>query len=356
MTSRRPTISDVARRAGVSKGAVSFALNDRPGRGAGDPGPDPRGGPRAGLDAEPPGPGPGGVPGAGRRPGHRPPAGDPRLGPVLPGVHRRHRVGARAARPVAAPAGRAGPRPRAGRLPAARRRRPGRRRLPHRPAGRRPAPRAARRGRAARRSGSVRTASAAACPASPSTTGRASRLPSPTSSSSATGTSPTSAGPDEFVHGVSRREAWAGALRAAGLPEGPCVRVRLLGPGRRRRHQGAARPAGAADRDRLRQRPDGHRRDVGGRSPAASTCPRDLSITGFDDTEVTAHLQPPLTTVRTDAYALGQRRSPAVDGRGRGKVRRHHRLASAAASRRPSLHRTTRAPIPSQHHPETENR
>src|SRR5215216_4400577 len=28
---RRPTILDVARRAGVSKGAVSFALNDRPG-------------------------------------------------------------------------------------------------------------------------------------------------------------------------------------------------------------------------------------------------------------------------------------------------------------------------------------
>ena len=31
MATRRPTISDVARSAGVSKGAVSFALNDRPG-------------------------------------------------------------------------------------------------------------------------------------------------------------------------------------------------------------------------------------------------------------------------------------------------------------------------------------
>src|SRR4051812_48906476 len=31
MTPRRPTISDVAAKAGVSKGAVSFALNDRPG-------------------------------------------------------------------------------------------------------------------------------------------------------------------------------------------------------------------------------------------------------------------------------------------------------------------------------------
>ncbi|MYV46881.1 LacI family DNA-binding transcriptional regulator [Streptomyces sp. SID2888] len=31
MTKRRPTIADIARRAGVSKGAVSYALNDRPG-------------------------------------------------------------------------------------------------------------------------------------------------------------------------------------------------------------------------------------------------------------------------------------------------------------------------------------
>ena len=31
MASRRPTIADIAARAGVSKMAVSFALNDRPG-------------------------------------------------------------------------------------------------------------------------------------------------------------------------------------------------------------------------------------------------------------------------------------------------------------------------------------
>jgi DNA-binding LacI/PurR family transcriptional regulator len=47
--------------------------------------------------------------------------------------------------------------------------------------------------------------------------------------------------------------------------------------------------------------------------------PRDLSITGFDDTEVTAHLQPPLTSVRTDAFGWGrvaaERLMAAVEGR-----------------------------------------
>ena len=54
----------------------------------------------------------------------------------------------------------------------------------------------------------------------------------------------------------------------------------------------AARPRRAADRDRLRQRPDGHGRSRRSRCPAASACPRDLSITGFDDIEISAHLQP----------------------------------------------------------------
>ncbi|MET0714971.1 MAG: LacI family DNA-binding transcriptional regulator, partial [Mycetocola sp.] len=31
MVERKPTITDVARTAGVSKGLVSFALNDKPG-------------------------------------------------------------------------------------------------------------------------------------------------------------------------------------------------------------------------------------------------------------------------------------------------------------------------------------
>ena len=103
----RPTIADVARGAGVSKGAVSFALNNRPGVA-----PETRDRILAAA-AE-----------LGWTPSHRaralavsralavglvigPAPGDARRRPVLPRLHRRHRGDAVAARAVAAPAGRA---------------------------------------------------------------------------------------------------------------------------------------------------------------------------------------------------------------------------------------------------------
>jgi DNA-binding LacI/PurR family transcriptional regulator len=127
------------------------------------------------------------------------------------------------------------------------------------------------------------------------------------------------AGPDEFVHGVSRREAWAAALRAADLPEGPCVRSDFSAQG------GADATKALLD---LSSPPTAivYANDlmaIAGMAAAAARgldVPRDLSITGFDDTEVSAHLQPPLTTVRTDAYTWGQaaaeRLMATVEGRG----------------------------------------
>ena len=356
MTSRRPTISDVARRRGRVEGCgvlraqrPARAWRRRPGTGSS----------RwpaswAGRRATGPAPWrpPGRWPSAWSSPARRRPSARTRSSRrSSPASSRRSSPLGQSLLLQVVP----DRRPRAGRLPAAGRRRPGRRRLPHRPAGRRPAPRAARRGRPARRSGSVRTASAAACPASPSTTGPG--IAAAVAHLVELGHRHIAhvAGPDEFVHGVSRREAWAGALRGRGPARGAVRPFRLLGPGRRRRHQGAARPAGPAHRDRLRQRPDGHRRHGGSRSPAASTCPRDLSITGFDDTEVTAHLQPPLTTVRTDAYALGHGRGPAADGRGRG----HGPPTTPSCRRRTSSSEPPphpRAPIPRTQRPETENR
>jgi DNA-binding LacI/PurR family transcriptional regulator len=47
--------------------------------------------------------------------------------------------------------------------------------------------------------------------------------------------------------------------------------------------------------------------------------PGDLSVTGYDDTEIAAHLQPSLTTVTTDVVAWGRaaatRLLEMVDGR-----------------------------------------
>nr|WP_284290752.1 LacI family DNA-binding transcriptional regulator [Angustibacter aerolatus] len=106
---RRPTIADVARAAGVSKGAVSFALNGRPGVA---PGTRDRilataGEPR--LVAQPPRARPVELALARRRAGARPFSRDPRQRPVLPGVHRRRRDRALAGRPGPGAAGRARP-------------------------------------------------------------------------------------------------------------------------------------------------------------------------------------------------------------------------------------------------------
>jgi DNA-binding LacI/PurR family transcriptional regulator len=40
---------------------------------------------------------------------------------------------------------------------------------------------------------------------------------------------------------------------------------------------------------------------------AGVTIPADLSVVGFDDMDLVAHLEIPLTTVAQDAFALGRR-------------------------------------------------
>ena len=125
-------------------------------------------------------------------------------------------------------------------------------------------------------------------------------------------------GPQSMVHGRSRRTAWADALRAAGLPEGICVEADF-----------SAESGAAATRELLdlAEPPTAivfanDLMAMAGLSLAVArgvSVPGQLSVTGYDDMEIAAHLQPSLTTVTTDVVTWGRaaatRLLEMVDGR-----------------------------------------
>ena len=125
-------------------------------------------------------------------------------------------------------------------------------------------------------------------------------------------------GPQSMVHGRSRRTAWADALRAAGLPEGICVEADF-----------SAESGAAATRELLdlAEPPTAivfanDLMAMAGLSLAVArgvSVPEQLSVTGYDDMEIAAHLQPSLTTVTTDVVTWGRvaatRLLEMVDGR-----------------------------------------
>ena len=112
-------------------------------------------------------------------------------------------------------------------------------------------------------------------------------------------------GPQTMVHGRSRRTAWAQALVEAGLPEGICVEADFSA------ESGAAATRTLLD---LAEPPTAivfanDLMAMAGLSLAVSrgvNVPGELSVTGFDDMEISAHLQPSLTTVSTDVVAWGR--------------------------------------------------
>ena len=112
-------------------------------------------------------------------------------------------------------------------------------------------------------------------------------------------------GPDTMVHGRSRRLAWSEALGAAGLPEGPFVESDF------------SAEAGATATHRLLDLAEPPTAIIfandlmatAGLAVAVSRgldVPGQVSIAGFDDTELAAHLQPPLTSVAVDVIDWGR--------------------------------------------------
>ena len=112
-------------------------------------------------------------------------------------------------------------------------------------------------------------------------------------------------GPSQMVHGRSRRDAWAATLHAANLPEGPCVEADFSAEG------GSAATRELLD---LADPPTAivYANDlmaIAGLAVAFARgidVPRDLSVTGYEDTELAAHLQPALTTVSSDVIGWGR--------------------------------------------------
>jgi LacI family transcriptional regulator, repressor for deo operon, udp, cdd, tsx, nupC, and nupG len=112
-------------------------------------------------------------------------------------------------------------------------------------------------------------------------------------------------GPTELVHSVSRRNAWERAVSDAGLPPGPCITSDFSAQG------GASATSQLLDLD---EPPTAivYANDlmaIAGMSTAISRgvgVPGQLSVTGFDDAPLSAYIQPALTTVRTDVVGWGR--------------------------------------------------
>lgn len=118
-------------------------------------------------------------------------------------------------------------------------------------------------------------------------------------------------GPPEYVHSASRMDAWRQALQGSGLPAGPVEAADFTGPG------GAVAMARLLKADK---RPTAvvFANDImaiAGMSVASQAgldLPRELSIVGFDDVPLAAHVNPPLTTVRQDVIAWGRAAAAAL--------------------------------------------
>lgn len=112
-------------------------------------------------------------------------------------------------------------------------------------------------------------------------------------------------GPLRYLHARHRRAAWLAALAEHRIEPGPDLEADFTARG------GAEATHALLDRGAERPTAVLYGNDtmaVAGTVVAQArglVLPRDLSVVGFDDAELSAHVRPALTTVRTDPYAWG---------------------------------------------------
>ena len=118
-------------------------------------------------------------------------------------------------------------------------------------------------------------------------------------------------GPSRYLHAVERRQVWADVLRQHDLSDDLWVEADFSAAG------------GAAATRQLLDQPDpptailyaSDLMAVAGFAIAHQRglrIPHDLSVVGFDDGELSEHLSTPLATVRTDAYGWGRAAATAL--------------------------------------------
>jgi DNA-binding LacI/PurR family transcriptional regulator len=147
-------------------------------------------------------------------------------------------------------------------------------------------------------------------------------------------------GPEQYLHVRHRRDAWAASLDAAGLPRGRCLHTDF----------GAGEGARATEL-LLTTRPQPtaivFANDVMAIAGLAVmqrhgiAVPKDMSITGFDDTELVQYVHPPLTSVRTDVAGWGERAASVLLEQIASGIPQHLELAPARMVARNSVARPT---------------
>lgn len=129
------------------------------------------------------------------------------------------------------------------------------------------------------------------------------------------------AGPAGYVHGLARRTAWAQAMAAEGLPKGPLAQGNFSAQGgasATRRLLDAKNPPTAIV----------YASDIMAIAGLAAArergldAPRDLSVVGFDDTPLAAYVHPALSTARADVFGWGRAATKALAALAAGHAQR----------------------------------